>query len=109
MITFVFNPISIVARAADIAFPGIQAEVQFVPQMETRSHIDFYVGSEVSMVDINANLSLEDILDEMLDVFAMLGSGSDGKTGEKYEAARRKVQKELERLMEESLSKFKNE
>lgn len=108
MITFVFNPLSLAARAAEVSFPGIDAEVQFVPGMESPSSIDYYADTGQPMIDINADISLDKTVQELLKVFAIVGSSSKTEEDEKFQDAHVKIQAGFTKLMLDSLSHYEN-
>ncbi len=106
MITFVYDPISLVVSATQKTYPSINAEVQFNPELTITGCTTIRKGKS-SLVDISSDISLEGVIEQLIHEFAHVVTGTEENHPEKWENAKTKIENEFNSLVEKELSKYK--
>lgn len=99
MVTFVYDPIEKMAEAALNVFPDLKAEIQFNPEIKSPGITTFPKNGSVPLIEINAELTLSEVVEQMAKELAFVAVGSVDENNPEWHKAHNEILQEFERIV----------
>ena len=108
-VTFVYNPIDVMVKAAQNLYPYINADVQFNPTIKSPGVTTFQKGDKPALVDINAEIPFDSAIEALGDALAHVATRTTSKKDPKWKEASEKILEEFSRLVDIRIEKYQQE
>lgn len=106
MITFIYNPIDVMIKAAQNLYPYINADIQFNPSIKSPGVTTFQKGNAPALIDINAEIPFDSAIEALANELAHVATRTTNKKDPKWKEASEKILKEFSRLVDVRIKKY---
>lgn len=106
MITFVYNPIDMMVKAATNLYPTLSADVQFNPAIKAPGVTTFQKEGEPALIDINAELPFEAAIEALAHELAHVASKTTSKLDPEWKEASERIINEFARLVDNRIERY---
>lgn len=106
MISFVYNPIDAMVKAATNLYPTINADIQFNPAIKAPGVTTFQREREPALIDINAELPFDSAIESLAYELAHVATKTTSKNDPEWKEASERILNEFARIVDKRIEKY---